>query len=112
MTVLVSILAAMGSTLGGGLHTKVEVAPAPALASWYDDSGTTASGVHYRYGFASLLFGSEWGHHVEFYYRGHRVTGRLDDHGPYVSGRTFDLNAALRAALGCPDLCYLEWRDH
>ena len=27
-----------------------------ALASWYDDAGTTASGTHYAYGYASLMF--------------------------------------------------------
>ena len=81
-----------------------------ALASWYDDAGATASGVHYTYGFASLIFGSEWGRRVTFCYGGRCVTGRLDDHGPYVGGRTFDLNGSLKAALGCPDLCWLRWR--
>lgn len=81
-----------------------------ALASWYDDSGQTASGRHYTYGFAALIFGSEWGRIVRFYYQGRCVTGRLDDHGPYVLGRTFDLNPALHAALGCPDLCTVQWR--
>lgn len=82
----------------------------PALASWYEDAGQTASGRHYTYGFASLMFGSDWGHPVEFHYRGARVTGYLDDHGPYVSGRSFDLNGSLKAALGCSDLCFLQWR--
>lgn len=82
-----------------------------ALASWYDDGyGPTASGVRYRYGFASLLFGSAWGRRVEFRYRGRTVVGQLDDHGPYVGGRQFDLNWTLRTALGCPDLCSVEWR--
>ena len=87
--------------------------PAPlhsALASWYDDSGQTASGRHYTYGYASLMFGSDWGHRVTFCHSGRCVTGELDDHGPYVSGRAFDLNATLRDALGCPDLCALGWR--
>jgi hypothetical protein len=81
-----------------------------ALASWYDDSGTTASGLHFAYGYASLLFGSAWGRRVEFDYGGRRVVGQLDDHGPYVGGRSFDLSPRLRAALGCPDLCSLQWR--
>jgi hypothetical protein len=94
-------------------HHRPKPKPEPmqsGLASWYDDSGTTASGAHYTYGFASLLFGSQWGRRVRFCYRGSCATGRLDDHGPYVAGRAFDLNPALKAALGCPDLCYLEWR--
>jgi rare lipoprotein A (peptidoglycan hydrolase) len=64
----------------------------PALASWYDDAGQTASGRHYTYGFASLQFGSEWGRRVRFCHARRCVTGRLDDHGPYVTGRLFDLN--------------------
>jgi hypothetical protein len=80
-----------------------------ALASWYDDAGSTASGAHYPYGFAALIFGSQWGKKVLFCYR-RCATGTLDDHGPYVGGRTFDLNPALKAALGCPDLCWLRWR--
>jgi len=82
-----------------------------ALASWYDDSGTTASGLHYTYGYASLMFGSDWGHAVRFCHAGRCVVGRMDDHGPYVGGRAFDLNAPLKDALGCPDLCTLRWRD-
>ena len=37
------------------------------------------------------------------------VTATMSDHGPYVAGRTFDLNAALKAALGCSDLCVVRW---
>jgi hypothetical protein len=80
-----------------------------SLASWYDDSGTTASGIHYRYGYAALIFGSQWGKRVQFCYNT-CVVGRLDDHGPYVGGRTFDLNWALKNTVGCPDLCKVRWR--
>jgi hypothetical protein len=96
-------------------HDPPPLDPPPtqtALASWYDDYyGSTASGVRYQYGYASLLFGSQWGHRVEFAYAGRTVVGQLDDHGPYVSGRLFDLSARLRGALNCPDLCYLRWRS-
>jgi hypothetical protein len=81
-----------------------------ALASWYDDAGTTASGAHLPLGFASLLFASQWGRRVRFCYRGRCAIGRLDDHGPYVTGRLFDLGPALKATLACPDLCWLTWR--
>jgi hypothetical protein len=83
---------------------------AVATASWYYDAGATASGRHYRYGFASLRYGSEWGKHVRFCYRMRCTTGRLDDHGPYIAGRTFDLNPALKQALGCSDLCAVHYR--
>lgn len=81
-----------------------------AIASWYDDAGATASGTHYTRGFAALIFGSRWGQRVEFTYRGRWAIGRLEDHGPYISGRTFDLGPALKAALGCSDLCPVRWR--
>jgi hypothetical protein len=80
-----------------------------AIASWYNDSGQTASGIHYTYGFASLILGSEWGRRILFCYQ-RCIVGQLDDHGPYVTGRTFDLNPALKSATGCPDLCTVRWR--
>jgi hypothetical protein len=81
-----------------------------ALASWYDYGGTTASGRSYTYGFASLLFGSAWGTRVLFCHAGRCHVGELDDHGPYVAGREFDLWPPLRDALACPDLCTVRWR--
>jgi hypothetical protein len=97
--------------IGGVPHRHPLPPPTPnvALASWYDDSGQTASGRHYTYGFASLMFGSEWGRAIRFRHGSATVVGQLDDHGPYVSGRSFDLNAALKAALGCSDLCSVRW---
>lgn len=80
-----------------------------AVASWYYDSGQTASGIHYPYGFASLMFGSRWGTRVLFCAQRCAV-GQMDDHGPYVSGRSFDLNPALKNATGCSDLCTVRWR--
>lgn len=105
-------LAAIGhvGTAGKALKPAPRLEPpmATALASWYDDSGSTASGRHYAYGFASLMFGSDWGRRVRFCYRGCAV-GELDDHGSYVGGRAFDLNWRLKAVLGCPDLCVVRW---
>lgn len=114
MTAIIRLLAAALATLGSAIpKAKPLELPAltPALASWYDDGyGPTASGRRYRYGFASLMFGSAWGAPVQFCYRRRCTIGRLDDHGPYVAGRQFDLNWTLHAALGCPDLCELAWR--
>ena len=113
MTWLASVLAIVGSSISNHARTTRSLEPPmqPALASWYDDYyGETASGRRYQMGFASLLFGSQWGYRVEFCYRGRCVVGQLDDHGPYVTGRSFDLSARLRGALACPDLCYLQWR--
>lgn len=81
-----------------------------ATASWYFDAGQTASGRHYTYGFAALRYGNRWGLRVRFCYRMQCHIGRLQDHGPYIAGRTFDLNPALKAALGCGDLCAVHFR--
>lgn len=94
-------------------HRRRRPDPPPmqtAVASWYDYGGTTASGRSYTYGFASLLFGSAWGTRVLFCHAGRCHVGELDDHGPYVAGRSFDFWPPLRDALACPDLCTVTWR--
>lgn len=86
-----------------------------ALASWYEDSGETASGSHAELGFAHLGAGEgeypgmAMGTRVEFC-AARCATGTMDDHGPYVGGREFDLGPALKSALGCSDLCHVTWR--
>lgn len=79
-----------------------------AIASWFDDAGATASGTHYRYGFAhkTLPFGTQ----VRFCHAGRCVIGKVEDRGPFVAGREFDLNFALKSALACSDLCSVQWR--
>lgn len=80
-----------------------------SIASWYYDAGSTASGTHYTNGFAALIFGSEWGKKVLFCYQRCAV-GYLDDHGPYVGGRTFDLNQNLAGAIGFSGVGTVRWR--
>lgn len=81
----------------------------PVIASWFDDSGATACGTHYTYGFASLFL--PCGATVTMRGpSGALVRATMEDHGPYVGGRTFDLNPGLKAALGCGDICSVWWR--
>ena len=73
------------------------------LASWYDDSGTTASGWHATYGVA--MCGSAgpcyaFGTRILLFYGGRQVTAIVDDHGPYAGGRNIDLSQNTAAALG------------
>jgi len=82
-----------------------------ALASWYAEHGTGACGVddvQSGYRFASLILAC--GTRVRFCHGARCVTATMADHGPYITGRTFDLNANLRAVLACPDLCTVRWR--
>jgi hypothetical protein len=70
----------------------------PSLASWFTDSGATACGFHAYYGVAnkSLPCGTK----VTFRYGGRSVTATVEDRGPYVGGREWDLNQNTAAALG------------
>jgi hypothetical protein len=96
-------------------HRRPKPDPPPmqtALASWYAEHGTGACGVgdvQSGYRFASLIL--PCGARVRFCHGSTScVTAVMSDHGPYVSGRTFDLNANLRDALSCSDLCWIKWR--
>jgi rare lipoprotein A (peptidoglycan hydrolase) len=60
-------------------------------ASWYwDDHHATACGFHAKFGVANKKL--PCGTHVRFWRAGHTVTAVVDDRGPYVAGRTWDLD--------------------
>jgi rare lipoprotein A len=89
---------------GDRLNSRV-TAPAGRLtvfrqtvASWYDDGGETACGFHAQYGVASPSL--PCGTHVTFLYGGRTVTATVDDRGPFVGGRDWDLNQSTAGALG------------
>ncbi len=69
-----------------------------SVASWYQDGGSTACGYHAHYGVANVSL--PCGTKVTFVYNGRSVTATVDDRGPYVPGRTWDLNQNTAAALG------------
>jgi rare lipoprotein A len=69
-----------------------------AGASWYNDGGNTACGFHAHYGVANRTLAC--GTTVSFRYNGRSVTATVDDRGPYVGGRDWDLNHNTAAALG------------
>ncbi len=70
----------------------------PEVASWYDDGANTACGFHAGLGVAnkSLPCGTK----VALRYGGRTVTAVVDDRGPFVPGRDWDLNQTTAAALG------------
>ena len=78
-----------------------------STASWYNDAGNTASGRHYRYGVANKYL--KFGTRVRFC-KVRCATGVVDDRGPFIVGRDFDLNLGLKNALGCGSLCLVRWR--
>ena len=69
-----------------------------STASWYYDGGRTACGFHAQYGVANLSL--PCGTKVRFMNGGRTVTAVVDDRGPYVAGREWDLNQNTAAALG------------
>ncbi len=70
----------------------------PRVASWYNDGGSTACGFHAHFGVANRTL--PCGTKVTIGYRGHSVVATVDDRGPYVGGRDYDLNQNTAGALG------------
>jgi hypothetical protein len=83
-----------GASKGAGTVTVYQ----QSLASWYNDGGTTGCGFHAYYGVANVSL--PCGTKVNFMYGGRTVTATVDDRGPYVGGRQWDLNQNTAAALG------------
>lgn len=69
-----------------------------SVASWYYDGGDTACGFHAGLGVANVSL--PCGTRVRFRYGGRELTAVVDDRGPYVGGREWDLNQNTAAALG------------
>jgi rare lipoprotein A (peptidoglycan hydrolase) len=78
-----------------------------AQASWYYDAGGTACGFHRKYGVAHKTL--PCGTAVRMC-KQRCVTAVVQDRGPFIAGREFDLNPALKGALGCGDICTLHYR--
>lgn len=82
-----------------------------AIASYYTTEGTGACGfgtVQTGYRFASLIL--PCGAIVRFCHGSTCINGEMADHGPYISGRTFDFNYNMKNALGCGGICSITWR--
>jgi hypothetical protein len=69
-----------------------------SYASWYEDGGATACGFHAHYGVAHRTL--PCGTKVTIRYGSRSVVATVDDRGPFVGGRDWDLNGAVAGALG------------
>lgn len=79
-------------------------------ASWYNDrSGRTASGMHHHYGVAhrSLPFGTTVCIHNPS--NGRSVEAVVTDRGPFVKGRTIDVNQNVARSLGFSGTAHLNY---
>jgi len=70
----------------------------PTVASWYYDEGNTACGFHAEYGVANKTL--PCGTKVTLRYGGRSITATVDDRGPFIYGRSFDLDQRCASALG------------
>lgn len=82
------------ATGGAGLITAFVA----DVASWYNDSGSTACGFHATYGVANRNL--PCGTKLRIHFGRRSVIATVDDRGPYVGGRNWDLNQNTAAALG------------
>ncbi|MGH2916659.1 MAG: RlpA-like double-psi beta-barrel domain-containing protein [Solirubrobacteraceae bacterium] len=71
---------------------------ARSVASWYYDAGATACGFHATYGVANRTL--PCGTRVPMRHDGRSVVAVVDDRGPFVAGRDWDLSQTTAAALG------------
>lgn len=78
-------------------------------ASWYNDrSGRTASGMRVHYGIAhrTLPFGTQV--QITNPANGRSVNAVVTDRGPFVKGRTLDVNQNVARALGFSGTAHLS----
>jgi hypothetical protein len=82
------------ATAGAGMLAVYE----PVTVSWYEDGGTTACGFHATYGIANRSL--PCGTRVRLRRGARTVTAVVDDRGPYVYSRDYDLDQTTAGALG------------
>jgi hypothetical protein len=89
-----------GDRVNGAAWSRAGVVNAyrQSYASWYEDGGATACGFHAHYGVAHRTL--PCGTKVTIRYGGRSVVATVDDRGPFVGGRDWDLNGAVAGALG------------
>lgn len=85
-----------------------------ARASWYGPGfygNKTASGAVLTKGMMNVAHRTlPFGTRIEFRYQGRTCVAVVNDRGPFVAGRTFDLGPGTAAALGFSGVQTLEWR--
>jgi hypothetical protein len=93
-------------------HRRMDPPFQTAFVSWYDDSGTHCCGVYATDGVAVCGITGvcvPQGTKIEFCDHG-CVIAVADDHGPYVAGRSFDLNQNTAQAIGFSGLGEVKYR--
>ena len=104
-------------------NTQAAVEPKPqasgdgwqtARASWYGPGlfgNKTASGAVLTQGMMNVAHKSmPFGTRIEFRYGGRTAVAVVNDRGPFIAGRTFDLGPGTAKALGFSGVNTVEWR--
>lgn len=104
-------------------NTQAAVEPKPqasgdgwqtARVSWYGPGfygRKTASGAVLTEGMMNVAHRSmAFGTRIEFRYKGRTAVAVVNDRGPFVAGRTFDLGPGTASALGFSGVQTVEWR--
>jgi rare lipoprotein A (peptidoglycan hydrolase) len=85
-----------------------------AKVSWYGPGfygRKTASGAVLTQGMMNVAHKSmPFGTRIEFRYKGRTAVAVVNDRGPFVAGRTFDLGPGTAQALGFSGVGNVEWR--
>lgn len=85
-----------------------------AKVSWYGPGfygRKTASGAVLTQGMMNVAHRSlAFGTRIEFRYKGRTCVAVVNDRGPFVAGRVFDLGPGTAAALGFSGVGTVEWR--
>ncbi len=111
MSQLASVGLALLSLYSHGHYHKLAPPEPPthtALASWYYDGGQTACGYHAFFGVANRTLAC--GTKVTFYTSDKAVKATVDDRGPYIYDRLWDLNQNVAGVLGFSGVGLVRYR--
>ncbi len=116
-----SLLCAPGSFALAGAHPAAQQSSSLTVhrhpgytrgtASWYRDDGLkTACGFRAKFGVAHRTL--PCGTKVTFWHDHHTIVATVDDRGPYVTGRTWDLDERSAKALRVPGVSpvWAKWK--
>lgn len=83
-----------------------------AIASYYtvaSSSSLTASGEEFRDDLYTVAHKTlPFGTRLEICHDG-CVEVRVNDRGPFIDGREFDVTTRVKNAIGCSDICEIKW---
>ena len=109
-----SIAPATGSVKQASATTTSTAGWQTAKVSWYGPGfygRKTASGEVLTEGMMNVAHRSmAFGTRIEFRYNGRTVVAVVNDRGPFIAGRTFDLGPGTASALGFSGVGTVEWR--